>query len=710
MKQILVLLALLPFMAQAQLTKVTEEQMQQALRQVTDFCNLFTQWCNGQRTLDTRIYALCSGNDCSAYDDVSTNKETTLRNYLLGIQKKYPKSLALRLSQPSVANCEITYEPELSLNISLGTLNGDMDPNTYGYIASFQNKSYKNAYIVFKVNHSFENQSIGNRYIVYDLNARKISAYILWQGTYMSFLEGLNLMVKGEYKNAIQKFEIAASNPRASLKHSCYSLSGMCSAYLLDYQSVIRYGRLTGNVVLSKYSDVLEFLLKENFTGCLMAINECEKYINQPDNTDMVVLLPTLYHIRGVIYSLPNEFGHHYSPQKSVENFKNAIKLGNLESAYELWKIYICDEDEGWGDYLSDEEMMHYLEWAGEKGHLPCILWIGSLAEVDEPADTEKAIKWYTKGANFGDPICMARLGKILINRANRDNGRYWLRKSLEGNKLEIQLKAYEDLLGEGFWPKSRSDIQKLLDSSGTSSSMNNPSNTTTSSYSSYHNSSNSTSTYNNSYSYHKKRYRGPFNKAKDNYVGGFSMGYIQKQWVVEYDDGYTEKLGAFDDDKYMSGIQVGFRADPQFVGGLGMNTGLFYEYCWAKSKDEYDEYGAYHFTYEEHGLYLPLHLKFTMNFSKWFQLSFFGGGAMNYVISGKMYLKDDEETYDSANVFSYDDWRRWNFMFEYGVSIRMNALQFDLSTAKGLNDWSDTNGYKIKQGRPLTISMTICV
>ena len=82
----------------------------------------------------------------------------------------------------------------------------------------------------------------------------------------------------------------------------------------------------------------------------------------------------------------------------------------------------------------------------------------------------------------------------------------------------------------------------------------------------------------------------------------------------------------------------------------------------------------------------------------------------MNYVISGKMYLKDDEETYDSANVFSYDDWRRWNFMFEYGVSIRMNALQFDLSMAKGLNDWSDTNGYKIKQGRPLTISMTICV
>ena len=100
----LLLLALLPMMAQAQITKVTEEQKQQALQHVTEFCNLLTQWGNGQRTLDTKIYALCSGNDCSAYDDVSTNKETTLRNYLLGIQKKYPKSLSIHLSQPSISN------------------------------------------------------------------------------------------------------------------------------------------------------------------------------------------------------------------------------------------------------------------------------------------------------------------------------------------------------------------------------------------------------------------------------------------------------------------------------------------------------------------------------------------------------------------------------------------------------------------------------
>lgn len=218
------------------------------------------------------------------------------------------------------------------------------------------------------------------------------------------------------------------------------------------------------------------------------------------------------------------------------------------------------------------------------------------------------------------------------------------------------------------------------------------------------------TNTYNN-YPYNSSTWsrRGHFNSKMDNYWGGLSVGYIQKQWTYEYTNGETEKMGMFDDDKYLQGVQAGLRIDPQFGAGFGMNSGLFYEYCWAKSNDEYDEYGAYYYTYKEHGLYLPLHLKFTMNYSKWFQLSIYGGGGVNYAISGKAYLKDEDETYDSAEVFSEDDWRRWNFMLEYGASLRINALQFDFTMSKGLNDWSDNNLYKIKQGRPFAVSMTVC-
>lgn len=205
-------------------------------------------------------------------------------------------------------------------------------------------------------------------------------------------------------------------------------------------------------------------------------------------------------------------------------------------------------------------------------------------------------------------------------------------------------------------------------------------------------------------------RPRHHFNHAWDEYAGGFSVGYIQKQWTNQYDDGDKEKYGTFDDDDYMNGIQAGFRLDPQFGAGFGMNSGLFYEYCWARSDDHYDDYGSYHITYEEHGLYMPLHLKFTMNFSRWFQLSFYGGAGLNYLLSGKAYLRDDGETYGSENVFKdQDNWRRFNTMLEYGAALRMGAVQFDVSMSKGLTNWSDTDGVKITMGRPLTASMTIC-
>ena len=702
----LLLLALLPMMAQAQITKVTEEQKQQALQHVTEFCNLLTQWGNGQRTLDTKIYALCSGNDCSAYDDVSTNKETTLRNYLLGIQKKYPKSLSIHLSQPSISNCEITYEPELTMSSQVGSVNGNMDPYAFADITTLQTASYKNAYMAFKISHTISGHSNNaTRLIIYDLNAKKITAYISGQGTFVSFLEGLNLMTNGNYKNAIQKFEVAMANQRSSLYKACNLFACMCSAYLLDYQTMIRYGKSSGDAIMSKYCDMMDYLIKENYTACLLAITECEQLISQSGGAGNG-FLSTLYSEKGIIYSLPNDIGHNYNVEKSVDNFRKAIKLGNVQSAYMLFDAWLRDDN--YDNYLSDREPLKVLEWAAEKGHLGAILQMGKLAEVEDPNDKITPIKWFTKGANLGDPFCMACLGRILISTGEKTKGCSWLKKALEGNKLETQIEAYSHLINDKWWPKSRSDVQSLLDSNSTPTT--NTSSSTSSTSSSTSTSSATSSTYNYSTpSYHYKKYHGPFNKAKDEYIGGFSMGYIQKQWVVDYDNGETEKMGMFDDDKYLKGIQVGFRIDPQFGAGFGMNTGLFYEYCWAKSEEEHDSYGAYHYTYEEHGLYLPLHLKFTMNFSKWFQLSFYGGCAINYGISGIMYLRGDDTTYDSIGVFSEDDWRRWNFMFEYGASIRILDLQFDFSMARGLNDWSDTEGYKIKQGRPMNISMSIC-
>lgn len=203
-------------------------------------------------------------------------------------------------------------------------------------------------------------------------------------------------------------------------------------------------------------------------------------------------------------------------------------------------------------------------------------------------------------------------------------------------------------------------------------------------------------------------RYRRSFNHAVDNYVGGISVGYIQKQW--EYNEGGEKtKVGVFEDDKYLQGIQAGIRIDPQFGAGFGLNTGVFYEYCWAKSKNNHDEYGSYDLSYKEHGLYMPLHLKFTMNFSKWFRLSFYGGAGLNYVLSGKAYLDADRDSYN-WNVFKEEVyWKKFNAMLEYGASLRINAIQFDFTMSQGLTNWPEDSDYKIKVGRPMSVSATIC-
>lgn len=703
MKKNIVVLALviMPMAGQAQIKTVTYTQKQQALQTVSRFCSLLTDWSNGQRTLDTQIYNLCSGNDCSAYDDVSTKKETTMRNYLLGIQKKYPKSLSMQITQPTLSNCEISYEPELSLMSHVGSITNDMNPFATQELIELTANSYKNAYMVFKVRQTIPNLSIiSNRLIVYDLKAQKITAYVTGKGTFINYIEGLNLMVKRDYKNAILKFDAAAVNPRGSLKRFCNNYSYMCSAYLNDITSMIRYGKATNIPVISKHCDLMKHYVEESYRECLTDMKECERLIKQ--NSEYEGMLPGLYGLIGFIYGLPDEMTHIRNIEKSIEYFRKAIKAGNMWSAFMFFQKWLHDDD--YDDYVSGDEMMGNLKLAADKGHTGAILLEGKMTEISLK-DVNGALKWYEKGAKLGDTFCMACLGKLLIEKGGNkvSEGRRWLQKSLDGDAFDRQLNAYKDLINDEFWPKSKMEIQNLLNNTPVTPISPSSNNTST-------NSGNQSSLYypSSTYSSYRIHRPKPFNHKQDSYWGGISVGYIQKQWIFEQ-DGEKEKMGLFDDDKYLQGIQAGIRVDPQFGWGFGMNTGLFYEYCWAKSGDLNDVYGSYRLNYNEHGLYIPLDLKYTMNFSKWFQLSFYGGLGFNYVISGRIKVDDDNYNFDEDIFSDNDNMKRLNMMLEYGISLRMKALQLDFMMSQGLNNWSDESNVTVKQGRLMSVSASFC-
>lgn len=200
----------------------------------------------------------------------------------------------------------------------------------------------------------------------------------------------------------------------------------------------------------------------------------------------------------------------------------------------------------------------------------------------------------------------------------------------------------------------------------------------------------------------------------------GLSIGYVQKQWVykprkeylTEYGD-ITEKYGFYGDDnesKVAQGLQAGIRIEPQFGYGFGLNTGIFYEFYTDKSNDYYDNDGyEYYMTWQEHSLYVPLHLEFRANFSDAFQLFIYGGASIDYGISSKYYGHFYYDDYETEPEDAYgDDMNRFNASWEVGAGIRIKGVQLQWQMSRGLIDMAGKNAeYTVKQNKPMAITLS---
>ncbi len=235
---------------------------------------------------------------------------------------------------------------------------------------------------------------------------------------------------------------------------------------------------------------------------------------------------------------------------------------------------------------------------------------------------------------------------------------------------------------------------------------------TTGSTTSSYGNSSNSS--YNSgNYSASNvkiKTYR-PWHKR----YWGISVGYVQKQWEASNDSekfkyGFWDLYDPNGEGGHMDGIQAGLRFEPYAKFGLGVNMGVFYEFYFSKSKtltiDNQQVYGEM----TEQSLYAPVHLCYRLRFGE-FQLFAFGGAGFDYSLNYKMKLKYDgsgDVGYEENN--SYDDynWKRFNISYEFGGGIRVHSVQASFTMSKGITDMSNSGRYKVKQNKPMMVSLGI--
>ncbi|MDR1169630.1 MAG: outer membrane beta-barrel protein [Prevotellaceae bacterium] len=208
-----------------------------------------------------------------------------------------------------------------------------------------------------------------------------------------------------------------------------------------------------------------------------------------------------------------------------------------------------------------------------------------------------------------------------------------------------------------------------------------------------------------------------PFNSYKgDPRPFGLSVGYVRKQWDWKTDDG-TTTYGAFDDVKnYVGGIQAGLRFEPQFKYGLGLNTGLFYEYYSSKSDEIESDDGDYRYTikFTEHSLYLPLHLEYRVNISENFQVFVYAGTGFDYGLSAKVTATDPEESgpfFTSTDIYQNFDLgfphKRFNASLDFGAGVRLSGFQVNIGTSRGLPDISSERDISIKQNKPFSVSLS---
>lgn len=199
-----------------------------------------------------------------------------------------------------------------------------------------------------------------------------------------------------------------------------------------------------------------------------------------------------------------------------------------------------------------------------------------------------------------------------------------------------------------------------------------------------------------------------PWQREYDACPVGFSMGYVTKQWVTKGEgEMYKENVWG-EENKKLHGLQIGLHFQPCFSWGLGLYTGLFYEYYMSWSDEMKDN--GYMDKFQEHCAYVPVHVYYRLPFAKKFALSVHGGVGMDCGIYAIFSSTEDDNVEPVTDYYGEEGWpNRFNLSAEVGVGLRMGPVQLKGQYSKGLTDhkfYTDLGDYKTIQ-KKLSLSIS---
>ena len=186
----------------------------------------------------------------------------------------------------------------------------------------------------------------------------------------------------------------------------------------------------------------------------------------------------------------------------------------------------------------------------------------------------------------------------------------------------------------------------------------------------------------------------------------GFEFGYVQKSWKYS-DDGTSVKTGFWGQgEKAVHGLQTGIGIDPHIWWLLYAHTGVYYEYYYSKSKDEYLEGYDVYGKFEEHSLYVPAQIELKIPVSDKIYIFLNGGFGFDFGLAAsvKSCLSGESEPYHTEKwIYGNEDMeymRRFNLSGEFGGGLSLWQWKIGCTAHRGLLNRSLVEGYNVKQNK----------
>lgn len=220
-----------------------------------------------------------------------------------------------------------------------------------------------------------------------------------------------------------------------------------------------------------------------------------------------------------------------------------------------------------------------------------------------------------------------------------------------------------------------------------------------------------------------KNKFTWPWDKVYYPAPVGIAVNYVNKQWAtIEKHREYKNDVWG-KENMYLHGVQAGIHFQPCFSFGLGLYTGIFYEYYMSINKDIDINQNSYESEilalnkFEEHNLYVPLHLYFRLPFAKKVALSFHGGLGVDYGCYAKFSSSNEssnllyEDYYGENHIYSiegeYKFPERLNLSWEVFAGLRFWGLQINAGYTRGFTKQNMFEGLSTQQNK-LTLGLSI--